>query len=69
MEKKTITTLLLDIGGVLLSNGWGHDFRRIASEKFQIDHQEMEDRHSIMFVTYEEGKITLNEYLERVIFY
>ncbi len=69
MKKKTITTLFLDIGAVLLSNGWGHDFRRIAAEKFQINHQEMEERHSMMFVIYEEGKITLNEYLERVVFY
>jgi putative hydrolase of the HAD superfamily len=69
MQKKKITTLFLDIGGVLLSNGWGHNFRRLAAEKFQIDCQEMEERHSIMFVTYEEGKITLNEYLERVVFH
>lgn len=64
-----ITTLFLDIGGVLLSNGWGHDFRQLAVEKFQLDKAEMEERHSIMFVTYEEGQITLKEYLERVVFY
>jgi putative hydrolase of the HAD superfamily len=64
-----ITTLFLDIGGVLLSNGWGRNFRRLAAEKFHIDEREMEERHDIMFVTYEEGKITLNEYLERVVFY
>jgi len=64
-----ITTLFLDIGGVLLSNGWGHDFRKLAANKFNIDDEEMEERHNIMFVTYEEGRITLDEYLERVIFY
>ncbi|HEY4877214.1 MAG TPA: HAD-IA family hydrolase [Puia sp.] len=69
MNKKKITTLFLDIGGVLLSNGWGHNFRRLAAEKFHIDEKEMEERHGIMFATYEEGKITLNEYLERVIFF
>lgn len=68
MENK-ITTLFLDIGGVLLSNGWGHEFRHLAAEKFQLDKAEMEERHSIMFVTYEEGKITLKEYLDRVVFY
>lgn len=66
---KKITTLFLDIGGVLLSNGWGHNFRRLAAEKFQIDYQEMDERHSIMFATYEEGKITLNEYLKTVVFH
>lgn len=69
MEKQKITTLFLDIGGVLLSNGWGHEFRKIAAVKFHLNEQEMEERHNIMFVTYEEGRITLNEYLERVVFY
>lgn len=70
MSNKTkITTLFLDIGGVLLSDGWGHDFRRQAAEKFQLDMPEMEERHSLVFVTYEEGKITLEEYLKRVVFY
>ncbi|MEO8765456.1 MAG: HAD-IA family hydrolase [Ginsengibacter sp.] len=64
-----ITTLFLDIGGVLLSNGWGLEFRQRAAAKFQLDETEMEERHSIMFVTYEEGKISLEEYLERVVFY
>lgn len=68
MKNKT-TTLFLDIGGVLLSNGWGHDFRKISAEKFHLNQQEMEERHGIMFVTYEEGKITLREYLNRVVFY
>ena len=64
-----ITTLFLDIGGVLLSNGWGKDFRQKAADEFHLDKAEMEERHSIMFVTYEEGRITLDEYLNRVIFY
>ncbi len=69
MNKTNITTLFLDIGGVLLSNGWGHDFRHNAAEKFNLDIPDMEDRHSIMFAPYEEGSVTLNEYLNRVIFY
>ena len=68
-DKNNITTLFLDIGGVLLSDGWGHDFRHRAAEKFHLDKQEMEERHSLMFVTYEEGKITLQEYLNWVVFY
>jgi putative hydrolase of the HAD superfamily len=68
-KSKKITTFFLDIGGVLLSDGWGHDFRHRAAEQFHLDKQEMEERHNIMFVTYEEGKITLKEYLDRVVFY
>ncbi len=63
---KTISCLFLDIGGVLLSNGWGRDFRQKAVDKFHLDKEEMEERHGIMFVTYEEGRITLDEYLNRL---
>ena len=68
-DKNKITTLFLDIGGVLLTNGWGHDFRKLAAEKFHLDETEVEERHNIMFVTYEEGRMTLAEYLDRVVFY
>jgi putative hydrolase of the HAD superfamily len=68
-NNKKITTLVLDIGGVLLSNGWGHIFRHQAAEKFHLDIPEMERRHILLFVVYEEGRITLDEYLERIIFY
>ena len=68
-NKSNITTLFLDIGGVLLSDGWGHDFRVRGAEKFHLDQKELEERHSIMFATFEEGKITLREYLQRVVFY
>ena len=64
-----ITTLFLDIGGVLLSNGWGHESRKLAAETFHLNPLEMEERHSLNMVTHEEGKLTLSEYLNRVIFY
>lgn len=64
-----ISTLFLDIGGVLLSDGWDREFRQRAVEHFHLDADEMEERHSLMFVTYEEGRITLDEYLDRVVFY
>lgn len=69
MRKEEITTLFLDIGGVLLSNGWDHEFRQLAIEKFHLDKNEIEERHGIMFVAYEEGKVTLEEYLKRVVFF
>ncbi len=64
-----VTTLFLDIGGVMLSNGWGHVSRQLAAEKFNLDLSELEERHHLTFVTYEEGKLTLKEYLNRVVFY
>ena len=64
-----ITTLFLDIGGVLLTNGWDHQARQRAARNFKLDLAEMEDRHHLTFDTYEEGKLTLEEYLRRVVFY
>ncbi len=67
--KPRITTLFLDIGGVLLTDGWNRRARRRAAKKFKLDPTEMEDRHHLTFDTYEEGRFTLDEYLSRVIFY
>jgi putative hydrolase of the HAD superfamily len=69
--KKTmpVKTLFLDIGGVLLTNGWDHHARKRAATNFNLEWAEMEDRHHLTFDTYEEGKLTLDEYLGRVVFY
>lgn len=64
-----ITTLFLDIGGVLLTNGWDRSARRRAAEKFGLDYDEMNERHHLTFDTYEEGKLSLESYLTRVVFY
>ena len=47
--KNKITTLFLDIGGVLLSDGWGHNFRHKAAAMFNLDVTEMEARHKLVF--------------------
>jgi len=64
-----ITTLFLDIGGVLLTDGWDHHARRRAARTFALDWAAMEQRHLLNFDTYEAGKLTLEEYLGRVVFY
>jgi putative hydrolase of the HAD superfamily len=64
-----ITTLFLDIGGVLLTNGWDRYARQRAAETFDLDHQEMDERHHLTFDTYEEGKLSLDQYLDRVVFF
>jgi putative hydrolase of the HAD superfamily len=67
MKKATATTcLFLDIGGVLLTDGWDHRARRRAATDFKLELAEMEDRHHLTFDTYEEGKLTRDEYLGRV---
>ena len=66
---QSTTCIFLDIGGVLLTNGWDHLARRRAAKHFNLKWAEMEDRHNLNFATYEEGKLTLEEYLGRVVFY
>jgi putative hydrolase of the HAD superfamily len=69
--KKTIliTTLFLEIGGVLLTNGWDHRARWRAAKHFKLDWAEMQERHELNFEIHEEDKITFREYLDRVIFW
>jgi putative hydrolase of the HAD superfamily len=64
-----ITCLFLDIGGVLLTDGWDHHARKRAATNFKLEWAEIEARHQLTFDTYEEGKLTLEEYLGRVVFY
>jgi putative hydrolase of the HAD superfamily len=60
--------LFSDIGGVLLSNGWGHESRMAAAEKFGIDYEEMDVLHDFIFNVFEMGKVTLDDYLDTVVF-
>jgi putative hydrolase of the HAD superfamily len=62
MPTKQIITLFLDIGGVLLTNGWDHNIRTRAAEKFSLDYGEMNERHHLTFDTYEEGKLSLDAF-------
>jgi putative hydrolase of the HAD superfamily len=64
-----ITTLFLDIGGVLLTNGWDRKARARAAQQFQLDLEELNERHHLTFDTYEVGKLSLDQYLSRIVFY
>jgi putative hydrolase of the HAD superfamily len=66
---KPITTLFVDVGGVLLTDGWDHRARRRAATAFELEWAEMESRHHLTFETYEDGKLTLKEYLDLVVFH
>ena len=63
------TTLFLDVGGVLLTNGWDRKMRKQAAEKFGLDYADMDERHHLTFDTFEMGKLTLDDYLTRMVFH
>ena len=69
MKGSDCKALFVDIGGVLLSDGWGHKSRYLAAKTFDLNFKEMEIRHYQNFNTYELGKLTIEEYLKRVVFY
>jgi putative hydrolase of the HAD superfamily len=64
-----ITTIFFDIGGVLLTDGWGHDSRRAAAKQFDLDWDEYNDRHEKVAHAIETNRLTLGRYLDRTIFY
>ena len=64
-----IKALFLDIGGVLLTNGWDRSMRRRAAETFHLDQADTDERHHLTFDTFEAGKLSLDEYLNRTIFF
>ena len=64
-----ITTLFVDVGGVLLTNGWDHLARKRAAKQFKLNWADMDERHRLVFETHEEGKLSFEEYLGRIVFY
>ncbi len=68
MPTKILKSLFLDVGGVLLSNGWGHESREKAAKEFNIDYKEMNILHEFIFNVYEIGSINLEQYLDTVVF-
>lgn len=69
MPQSTIRALFLDVGGVMLTNGWDTKLRKRVAEHFQLDPADLESRHRMTFDTYECGKITFDVFLDRVVFY
>ena len=66
---KSITTIFFDIGGVCLTNGWDNIAREKATIKFSLDYEELEKRHEPVFKKFEKGKLSLDEYLNKVVFF
>jgi putative hydrolase of the HAD superfamily len=64
-----IHAIFWDVGGVLLSNAWDHSERKVALEHFGLDQEQFHSRHEMVVSSFERGKISLDEYLQRTIFY
>jgi putative hydrolase of the HAD superfamily len=64
-----IKALFTDVGGVILTNGWDGGARKRAAEQFHLDLAEVDQRHHLTFDTYEIGKLSLDDYLDRIVFY
>jgi putative hydrolase of the HAD superfamily len=58
-----------DVGGVLLTNGWDRGSRRKACENFGLDGEVFEDRHELVAAAFDRGELTLDQYLDRTVFY
>ena len=66
---KDIKVVFQDIGNVLLTNGWDRNMRQNASKVFGIDNDDVDERHHLIYSLYEEGRISLDEYIDRVFLY
>ena len=64
-----ITTLFLDVGGVLMTNGWDHQFRQAAAQKFGLEWDKFEKLHEQYNAQLETDAISLDEYLKKVVFW
>lgn len=67
-EGSKIRVVFMDIGGVLLTNGWGHESRQKAAKVFGFDYEEMDILHHFIYNVFEIGSISLDEYLDTVLF-
>jgi putative hydrolase of the HAD superfamily len=69
MATPEIHALFLDVGGVLLTNGWDRSSRKLAAATFAFDYSDMDERHHLTYDTFEVGKISLDTYLDRIVFF
>ena len=65
----TISILFFDVGGVLLSNAWDRPARRHCVASFGLDWEEFQDRHEFVSESFENGTMSLDDYLDRTVFY
>ncbi len=64
-----ISTIVWDVGGVLLTNGWDHKERYAVIDHFALDRDTFEQRHAVVNDAWEKDQMTVNEYLQETVFY
>ena len=64
-----IRTVLFDVGGVLLTNGWDRTERAAVLEQFALDGVAFEQRHELANDAWEKGLMTADQYLLQTVFY
>ena len=64
-----IRHIFFDIGGVLGTNGWDREQRIAAVNRFRLDPDDFQCRHEEVVGAWEEGRITIDEYLDIAIFH
>lgn len=64
-----IKHVFFDIGGVLGSNGWDREQRSRAVERFRLSADDFQCRHEEVVGEWEEGRITIDEYLDISVFH
>jgi putative hydrolase of the HAD superfamily len=64
-----ITTVFCDVGGVLLTDGWGHESRQLAARQFSFDYEEFDQRHKPLAEQFDCGLINTIDYLNQTLFY
>ena len=64
-----IRHIFFDIGGVLGSNGWDREQRARAVAKFNLEPEDFQCRHEEVIGAWEEGRITMEDYLDTAVFW
>jgi putative hydrolase of the HAD superfamily len=64
-----VNTILFDVGGVLLTNGWDHEERAAVLAHFSVDRAAYEARHAPANDAWEKGFITAEEFLRQTVFF
>lgn len=64
-----ISHLFFDVGGVLGTSGWGSDVRARAVARFRLEEADFDRRHREVVGQWEEGRMTLDEYLDCTVFH
>ena len=66
---KGISTILWDVGGVLLTNAWDHQQRTAVLTRFGLDRVDFELRHAELAELWERDEVSVDEYLQHTVFF